>query len=376
MKTNSVTPKIGQSWNTCFEQNGTSSPLTAPLCGARARPPRLPGARLTALGGSTLPTLPGGGGRAIGRPATALGLGCSSYGRLQRPARGTASKAADSNGVGPSRLENDVGSVRRQPQEPHVKGARGAGGRQEPISVVAAKAGVCSPRSLVSNMPSCFLEKRDAANKTNCEKTLPTPPFIIVGFFANRSARARGKAKSETPPGERAVRRCAPRLRRRPVWPPMRWAALACAIGLVCRGDCYNPRGTVCLDSSFETDTADWRTWFTASKFTQWKRGQGSTPTSSTGPSQAKDQSFYWYVETNPWQIQGYWPYPSTWSNLPDDATNLESPMVSGASDLSFYYHMYGSGIGTLEVGCPLRPAASLPVPSTSSTKCGGAGNA
>ena len=37
----------------------------------------------------------------------------------------------------------------------------------------------------------------------------------------------------------------------------------------------------------------------------------------------------------------------------PGDATNLESPMVSGASDVSFYYHMYGSGIGTLEVGCP-----------------------
>ena len=148
----------------------------------------------------------------------------------------------------------------------------------------------------------------------------------------------------------------------------MRWAALACAIGLVCRGDCYVPRGTVCLDSSFETDTGDWRTWFTASKFTQWKRNEGSTPTGFTGPSQAEDQSYYWYVETNPWQ-NGGWPYPSTWSNLPDDATNLESPMVSGASDLSFYYHMYGSGIGTLEVSCPLRPAASFPVPSTSSTE-------
>merc|ERR1712166_530911 len=145
-----------------------------------------------------------------------------------------------------------------------------------------------------------------------------------------------------------ALRGCR-RLRRRPFWPPMRWAALACAIGLVCRGDCYVPRGTVCLDSSFETDTGDWRTWFTASKFTQWKRNEGSTPTGNTGPSQAEDQSYYWYVETNPWQ-NGGWPYPSTWSNLPDDATNLESPMVSGASDLSFYYHMYGSGIGTLEV--------------------------
>ena len=185
-----MTPKIGQSWNTCFEQNGTSSPLTAPLCGARARPPRLPGARLTALGGSTLPTLPGGGGRAIGRPATALGLGCSSYGRLQRPARGTASKAADSNGVGPSRLENDVGSVRRQPQEPHVKGARGAGGRQEPISVVAAKAGVCSPRSLVSNMPSCFLEKRDAANKTNEIKKRFLPPPSSSSVFSQTARRA------------------------------------------------------------------------------------------------------------------------------------------------------------------------------------------
>lgn len=80
VKTNSVTAKIGQQWNTQFEQNGTSSPSTAPaLCSARARPLRLPEACLTALGGSSLP---GGGGRAIGRPATALG--CSSYSRLQR----------------------------------------------------------------------------------------------------------------------------------------------------------------------------------------------------------------------------------------------------------------------------------------------------
>ena len=135
----------------------------------------------------------------------------------------------------------------------------------------------------------------------------------------------------------------------------MRWAALACAIGIACRVDCYVPRGTVCLDSSFESDTQDWRTWFEASQYTQWKRGEGETPTSFTGPSEAKDQSYYWYVETNPWQNGGRpnegW--PDTWSSLPDDATNLESPMVSGASDVSFYYHMYGSGIGTLEVGCP-----------------------
>ena len=129
----------------------------------------------------------------------------------------------------------------------------------------------------------------------------------------------------------------------------MRWAALACAFGLASRGDCYVPRGTVCLDSSFESDTQDWRTWFEASQYTQWKRGEGETPTYYTGPSEAKDQSYYWYVETNPWQ-NGGWPYPDSWSRLPGDATNLESPMVSGASDVSFYYHMYGSGIGTLEV--------------------------
>ena len=145
----------------------------------------------------------------------------------------------------------------------------------------------------------------------------------------------------------------------------MRWATLACVVGLVRRGDCYIPGGSVCLDTSFETNTGDWRTVFTGSKFTQWTRGEGSTPigadlrTDSSGPSRAKDQSFYWYVETNPWQnapvYDGRPPYTappfSDLYNMPDDTAFLESPMVSGASDLSFYHHMHGSGIGTLEVG-------------------------
>ena len=130
----------------------------------------------------------------------------------------------------------------------------------------------------------------------------------------------------------------------------MRWIALAFAASLVRRGNCYTPSGTKCVDSSFENPSDDWQTWFTASRYTQWQRGSGSTPTPYTGPSVAEDESFYFYVQTDPWQQSDWYPYPSSWSRLPDDMAYLESPMVQGASDLSFYYHMYGSGIGTLEV--------------------------
>ena len=127
----------------------------------------------------------------------------------------------------------------------------------------------------------------------------------------------------------------------------MRWFSLGYALSLARLVECYTPRGQICIDASFESPPAEWRTKYEGSGYTQWKRRSGLTPTSRTGPSSAFNQRYYWYVETNPWRLPGY---ASTWSRLPDDKAVLESPYRPGVTYVSFYYHMYGSGIGSLEV--------------------------
>lgn len=68
-------------------------------------------------------------------------------------------------------------------------------------------------------------------------------------------------------------------------------------------------------------------------------RRSGSTPSSSTGPGSAAQGSYYAFMETS----SGY-AYSSG-----NDA-HLTSPVVSGASSVTFRYHMYGSNIGSLRV--------------------------
>jgi len=72
-----------------------------------------------------------------------------------------------------------------------------------------------------------------------------------------------------------------------------------------------------------------------------WTRNQGSTPSSGTGPSadHTSGNGYYMYIETSSPRQQG-------------DKAVLNSPQLqfSGSMCLKFYYHMYGSDIGTLNV--------------------------
>ncbi|NNL33350.1 MAG: T9SS type A sorting domain-containing protein [Flavobacteriaceae bacterium] len=72
-----------------------------------------------------------------------------------------------------------------------------------------------------------------------------------------------------------------------------------------------------------------------------WSRRTTPTPSSNTGPNASFEGSYYAYTESsNP-------NYPSRTANLESpcfDLTTLTSPVFS------FYYHMYGSSMGTLSV--------------------------
>ena len=94
------------------------------------------------------------------------------------------------------------------------------------------------------------------------------------------------------------------------------------------------------LRFSFETGLpAGWSTPSAGTSYS-WTRHAGSTVSSDTGPSTAADGTYYMYTEASSPRQQG-----DTFG-LGYDGTGC--PGIVGA--VSFFYHMYGSAIGTLEV--------------------------
>ncbi|CAC5422238.1 unnamed protein product [Mytilus coruscus] len=89
-----------------------------------------------------------------------------------------------------------------------------------------------------------------------------------------------------------------------------------------------------------------------------WWRNSGGTSTGNTGPSRAMAGNYYMYIESG---FMGYLENALLVSNsLQPDAKLC----------LSFYYHMYGSDIGTLEV-----MVSSLGTSQTIFTRSGDQGN-
>jgi hypothetical protein len=80
----------------------------------------------------------------------------------------------------------------------------------------------------------------------------------------------------------------------------------------------------------------------------EWLHGTGATPSASTGPSAAKSGSYYMYLEASASDVtEGHQAFLSASLTL-----------GTGAS-MSFWYHMYGSGIGTLTVQLQFSPDTS-----------------
>lgn len=71
-----------------------------------------------------------------------------------------------------------------------------------------------------------------------------------------------------------------------------------------------------------------------------WTRRSGTTPSSATGPSSARQGNYYAYLETSAGS-----------ANASGDTALLETPPFNpDDANLSFDYHMYGSNMGTLAV--------------------------
>lgn len=71
-----------------------------------------------------------------------------------------------------------------------------------------------------------------------------------------------------------------------------------------------------------------------------WTLNTGSTPSSTTGPSGAHDATTYLFTESSSPRVDGDETYLEATFNF----TSLQDP------ELSFYYHMYGSTMGSLHV--------------------------
>ncbi|MBN1766242.1 MAG: hypothetical protein JW860_13360 [Sedimentisphaerales bacterium] len=99
------------------------------------------------------------------------------------------------------------------------------------------------------------------------------------------------------------------------------------------------PAPEVLSSADFESGFGEWVN--VTGDTTDWLRDSGGTPTNKTGPaSGANGSTWYVYLETS----SGYAYYAG-------DTAYLEGPDIDGTDrELSFYYHMYGSNIGTLNV--------------------------
>jgi hypothetical protein len=92
--------------------------------------------------------------------------------------------------------------------------------------------------------------------------------------------------------------------------------------------------------TDFESGFGDW-TNITGDDTNDWTLDSGGTTTPNTGPATgANDSTWYVYLETSPGG-----------ANTAGNTAILQSPRIRGFKRvLRFYYHMYGSQIGTLNV--------------------------
>ncbi len=114
-------------------------------------------------------------------------------------------------------------------------------------------------------------------------------------------------------------------------------------VGNSCVNDCPGMVSSYPYSEDFEAGLGGWTN--ASGDVFDWTRDAGGTPSSNTGPSvdhtTGSASGFYMYIETSSPRATG-------------DTAILEGPCLdltlSSTVDLSFWYHMYGANIGTLDV--------------------------
>ncbi|MGD2110168.1 MAG: trypsin-like peptidase domain-containing protein, partial [Phycisphaerae bacterium] len=110
-------------------------------------------------------------------------------------------------------------------------------------------------------------------------------------------------------------------------------------VGGVCFNDCANTVSSYPYNEGWESGFGDWVN--ASGDDIDWTRDSGGTPSSGTGPSAAHGGTWYVYTEASS-------------PNYPNMTAILEGPCfdftATSDEELSFWYHMYGSAMGTLYV--------------------------
>lgn len=106
-----------------------------------------------------------------------------------------------------------------------------------------------------------------------------------------------------------------------------------------CSGTCTYTVSSFPYSEGFESGLGQWTQ--DGSDDFDWTRNQNGTASGSTGPSGANGGSWYLYTE-------------SSSPNYPNKTAIVESPCfdltAATSANFSFYYHMYGGSMGTLDV--------------------------
>ena len=115
-----------------------------------------------------------------------------------------------------------------------------------------------------------------------------------------------------------------------------------------CSGTCASTVGSFPYNEGFESGLGQW-TQDSGDNF-EWTRNQNGTPSGNTGPSGANGGNYYMFTEAT--------------SNF-NNTGNLESPCFdltsASSAQFSFYYHMYGADMGTLNVDLSTDNGLSYP---------------
>ena len=102
-------------------------------------------------------------------------------------------------------------------------------------------------------------------------------------------------------------------------------------------------------NETFETGIGQWSQ--SATDNFDWTRNQNGTPSNNTGPNNANGGNWYLYTEAT-----------SNFNNTGDLISPCFDLTAASSANFSFYYHMYGNNMGTLNVDLSTNNGTTYPV--------------